>query len=309
MDINQLEAFLAVAEEKGFSRAALRLNRTQSAVSQIIHKLEDELGEVLIDRGSRDGALTPAGALLSDYARRLVRLRSEAEAAVAELGSLKRGRLQLAANEYTCLYLLPVLDRFRKACPQIEISVRRSLATRIPDEVADRMVELGILSYRPEGERFLSAVVYTDELAFVVGPEHPLAREKSVRIEDLGAENFVAHEVASPLRRQVIAAFSQKRTPLNMGVELPSLEAIKRFVAMGNGVAFVPGLTIEREIERGELIRIPVEGLRFERQLRLIQRRQAPPSHAASAFLNVVRSLAVDPGPPFEYRVETSGEK
>lgn len=304
-----MEAFLAVAEEKGFSRAAARLNRTQSAVSQVIHKLESELGEVLFERGSRDGALTPAGVVLSDYARRLVKLRSEAEAAVAELRSLKRGRLQLAANEYTCLYLLPVLDRFRKACPQIEVSVRRSLATKIPDQVADRMVELGILSYRPEGDRFLSAVVYTDELAFIVGPGHPLAREKSVRIEDLGAENFVAHEVASPLRRQVIAAFSRKKTPLNMGVELPSLEAIKRFVAMGNGVAFVPGLTIEREIKRGELVRIPVEGLRFERQLRLIQRRQAPLSHAASAFLNVVRQLTIDPGAPFEYRIESSIEK
>lgn len=304
MDINQLEAFLAVSDEKGFSRAAARLKRTQPAVSQMIRKLEGELGEVLFERGSRDGALTPAGTVLSDYARRLIKLRSEAEAALAELKSLERGRLQLAANEYTCLYLLRVLDRFRKLCPQIEVSVRRSFATRIPDEVAERVVELGVLSFRPEGERFRSTAVYMDELAFVVSPDHPLAQEKSVKIENLGAENFIAHEVASPLRRQVIAAFARHKTPLNMGVELPSLEAIKRFVAMGNGVALVPGLAAEREIARGELIKIPVEDLRFERHLRLIQRRQAPLSHAAAAFLKVVRSLASDPGSPFEYRAE-----
>lgn len=304
MDLNQLEAFLAVAEEKGFSRAAARLNRTQPAVSQIIRKLEGELGEVLFERGSRDGALTAAGGVLTDYARRLIRLRGEAESALSELRSLERGHLQLAANEYTCLYLLRVLDRFRRLSPQIGVSVRRSLASRIPEEVADRGVELGVLSFRPEGERFRSTVVYTDELAFVVGPAHPLAKERSVKIENLGAENFVAHDVSSPLRRQVIAAFAEHKTPLNMGVELPSLEAIKRFVAMGNGVAFVPGLTVERELERGELVRVPVENLRFERHLRLIQRRQASLSHAAAAFMKVVRTLARDPGPPFEYRPE-----
>lgn len=304
MDINQLETLLAVSEEKGFSRAAARLHRTQPAVSQVIRKLEGELGEVLVERGSRDGALTAAGAVLGDYARRLIKLRAEAETALAELKSLERGRLQLAANEYTCLYLLRVLDRFRKVCPQIKVSVRRSFATNIPDEVAERVVELGVLSFTPEGDRFRSIAVYTDDLEFVVGQGHPLAGMKSVSVADLGAENFIAHEVDSPLRRQVIAAFAQHRTPLNMGVELPSLEAVKRFVAMGNGVAFVPGLTVEREVERGELIRIPVEDLRFERRLRLIQRRQAPLSYAAAAFLKVVRALTTDPGAPFEYEVE-----
>src|ERR1700739_662958 len=106
MDIAQLETFLAVAEEKGFSRAAARLHRTQPAVSQVIRKLESDLGEVLFERNSRDGTLTAAGEVLHDYARRLVKLRAEAASAIQELKSLERGRLQLAANEYTCLYLL-----------------------------------------------------------------------------------------------------------------------------------------------------------------------------------------------------------
>jgi DNA-binding transcriptional LysR family regulator len=105
----------------------------------------------------------------------------------------------------------------------------------------------------------------------------------------------------------VIAAFAKHKTPLNMGVELPSLEAIKRFVAMGNGVALVPGLTAEQEIKSGELVRVPVEALRFERHLRLVHRKQAALSHAAIAFLKVVRSLASDSGWPYEFRVERSG--
>lgn len=307
MDIAQLETFLAVAQEKGFSRAATRLHRTQPAVSQVIRKLEDDLGEVLFERSSRDGTLTAAGEVLRDYAQRMIKLRGEAASAIQELKTLERGRLQLAANEYTCLYLLRVLDQFQQLYPQVGVTVQRSLASKIPEDVLQRTIEIGILSFQPEGEHFKSIAVYTDELAFVVSPRHPIAREKRVSIEDLGAENFIAHNVPSPLRRQVIAAFARHKTPLNMGVELPSLEAIKRFVAMGNGVALVPGLTVERELASGELVRVSVEALRFERHLRLVHRKRAALSHAAIAFLKVVRSLASEQGWPFEFRVERPG--
>ncbi len=307
MDINQLETFLAVAEERGFSRAAARLHRTQPAVSQVIRRLEGDLGEVLFERSSRDGTLTAAGEVLRDYAHRMLKLRAEAKSAIEELKNLERGRLHLAANEYTCLYLLQVLDRFRRLCPQIGVTVHRSLASRIPEQVLDRTVEMGILSFSPGGEQLKSIAVYTDELTLVVSPQHPLARERRVAIEDLGAENFVAHNVPSPLRRQVIAAFAKHKTPLNMSVELPSLEAIKRFVAMGNGIALVPGLTAEQEIKSGELVKIGVDALRIERPLRLVHRKQAALSHAAVAFLKVVSSLAADSGRPFQFHVERSG--
>jgi DNA-binding transcriptional LysR family regulator len=198
MDIHQLETFLAVVEEKGFSRAAKRLHRTQPAVSQVVRKLEEDLGEVLFERSARDGTLTAAGEVLCDYARRMLTLRTEATSAMDELKSLDRGRLLIAANEYTCLYLLPILDRFRRLCPQIGVSIQRSLASRIPDELLQRTIEIGILSFRPEGDLFKSIAVYTDELALVVNPDHPLAREKGIAIEDLGAESFIAHNVPRP---------------------------------------------------------------------------------------------------------------
>jgi DNA-binding transcriptional LysR family regulator len=270
----------------------------------VIRKLEGDLGEVLFERSARDGTLTAAGEVLRDYAQRMLALRSEASSAMEELKSLDRGRLLIAANEFTCLYVLPVLDRFRRLYPQVAVSVQRSLASRIPDELLQRTVELGILTFRPEGDLFKSTVVYTDQLAFVVNPDHPLAKEKNVTIEDLGAENFIAHNVSSPLRRHVVEAFEKHKTPLNMGVQLPSLESVKRFVAMGNGVALVPELTVSRELAAGELVQVPVEGLRLERHLRLVHRKRANLSHAAAAFLKVVRSLAQERGAPYEFRVE-----
>ncbi len=244
MELNQLETFLAVAEERSFSRAAVRLHRTQPAVSQVIRKLEESVGETLFDRAARDGSLTAAGVLLRDYALRLLALRREASSALDELKSLERGQLQLAANEYTCMYLLPAIDAFRREFPHISVTVHRMLASRIPEELNLRTFELGVISFRPDPAQFRTIAVYGDSLAFIVSPQPSAGRRERVSINDLGEELFVAHNVTSPLRRKVIEAFQRYRTPLNMGIELPTIEAIKRFVAMGNGVALVPHLTV-----------------------------------------------------------------
>ncbi len=307
MELNQLETFLAVAEERSFSRAAARLNRTQPAVSQVIKKLEQGVGERLFDRAARDGALTASGTLLRDYARRLLALRREAASALGELKTLERGELQLAANEYTCMYLLPALDAFRRTAPHVHVAVNRTLASRIPDELNLRTFELGVISFRPDPEQFRSIAVYGDSLDLIVSPRHTLARRERIAIADLGSELFVAHNVASPLRRKVIEAFQRYRTPLNMAIELPTIEAIKRFVAMGNGVALVPHLTVARDLEAGDLVRVPVDELEMRRVLRLVYRRQATLSHAARAFLRTLRALAREQGPPFYYQVERAG--
>jgi DNA-binding transcriptional LysR family regulator len=304
MDLYQLETFLAVAEEKGFSRAAIRMRRTQPAISHAIHKLEEEIGQPLFERASRDATLTATGKLLRSFAERLLRLRGETITALEELRSLERGRLTIAANEYTCLWLLPVLDEFRRDFPQIGVTVQRSLASQIPDQLLERAVEFGILSFRPEDARLHAIAVYTDSVAFVVDPKHPLANQKQVSIRELGTQNFIAHTVASPLRQRVIETFARHKTPLNMGVELPSLEAIKRFVARGQGVALVPGLTVQPELARGELVQVAVPELKIARRLWLVHRARATLSHAGLAFLDIVKALAADRGHPFAFRSE-----
>jgi len=304
VDLFQLETFLAVAEERSFSRAATRLHRTQPAVSQAIAKLETELGEILLERSSRDGTLTDAGEVLRDYAVKLLNLRGEAAGALNELRELHRGRLNLAANEYTCLYLLPVLDEFRRQNPRIKVTVQRSLASRITDDVLVYSVEIGVLSFRPDDPQIKSVVVYRDELDFVVNPNHPLAKEEEVSIRQLGAQNFIAHNISSPQRQKVIETFRRHKTALQMGVELPSLEAIKRFVEMGNGVALVPGLTVRTEVASGALVRVRVRELQLERKLRLVYRRQASLSHAAVAFLKIVEAYAAAHGDPYSFHAE-----
>ncbi len=292
MDLFQIETFLAVAREGSFSRAAKKLYRTQPAVSQTVRKLEQELGEALFDRSSRDGILTDAGRVLQDYAEKLLNLRAEALTALEELRQMYRGHLVIAANEFTCLYLLAVVDEFRRLHPMIKVTVQRSHARRIPNELLNHNADLGVITFHPDDPALRSVVVYRDELTFVVPPGHPLASAKQVSIHQLGTEYFVAHNVPSPFRDKVLETFQRKKVSLNMEVELPSIEAIKKFVARGNGVALLPGICVQAEVARGDLVTVPVPELRLERKTRLVYRKASAPSHAASAFLQVAEAFA-----------------
>ena len=304
MDLFQLETFLAVARERSFSRAAQRLHRTQPAVSQTVRKVEEELGEVVFDRSSRDLVLTDAGQVLHEYAKELLNLREEARRSLRELRSLHQGNLTIGANEFTTLYLLPVLHRFRRLCPGVKVTVQRSLASRIPHELMNHAVELGMLSFRPAEPLLRSIVVYGDELAFITHPSHPLASLRRVSIRQLGALSFVAHNVTSPYRAKVLEAFQRHKTPLNMDVELPTIEAIKKFVAMGNGVALVPAIAVRTELDRGELAQVPVQELKLQRRLRIVYRKGASLSHAARAFLKVSEAMAQERDGQYLYQRE-----
>jgi DNA-binding transcriptional LysR family regulator len=291
MDINQLEVLVAVAQQKSFSRAAETLHRTQPAVSQAIRRLEAEIGEPLFDRSSKDGTLTAAGRVLFDFAQQMMNLRHGAHAAIKELKDLHRGKLTLSANEYTVMYLLPLLPVFRARHPHIKIEVKRSLASHIPAEILGRETEIGIVSFKPNDPAVASLPVLVDKLALIVPLDHPLAEKKVVSVRDLGAESFIAHNVRSPYRERVIRTFEKYKTPLNISMELPTLEAIKRFVEQGMGVALVPRLTAQSEIARSQVAALTVREMKLERRLHLVYRKGASLSHAAKAFLRVAREI------------------
>jgi DNA-binding transcriptional LysR family regulator len=298
MDLSQLEMLVAVAQEQSFSRAAGRVHRTQSAVSQAIQRLEAEIGSSLFDRSSRSGTLTEAGRVLYEYAQQMLNLRREARAAIQDVGTLRRGKISIAANEYTVLHLLPVLSAYRVRHPHITVAIKRSLASHIPSEVLAREAEIGIVTYRPAQPALTVVPVAKDEIALLVAPGHPLAGRATVSIRDLGAETFLSHNVRSPYRERVVRTFERYRTPLHIAMELPTLEAVRRLVVLGLGVALMPRRAAEAEIARGEIVAIGVREMRFERPVHLVYRSKAL-SHAALAFVQCARELyrATEDGP------------
>ncbi len=289
MELAQLEVFLAVARERSFSRAAEKLYRTQPAVSIVIRKLEEAVGQPLFVRGARDVKLTDAGALLHDYAERLLNLREEIGRGMRDLRGLRRGHLSLGVNESSIHALLPALARFRRLHPQVHIAVHRTFSRDIPREVVNYRLDLGVGSFVPQDANLAAAEIFRDELTFVVPPRHRLARRRVVDIAEAGAETFVAHIVDSPYRWRVIQLFEKHRVPLDMSVELPTIESIKRFVLMGMGVAIVPRMCVRWEVERRALVEVKIRQLKMPRHLYLISRRGVRLSHAALAFVRLVR--------------------
>ncbi len=288
MDLSELKIFLAVAQERSFSRAAAKVHRTQPAVSQAVRRLEVDLGEQLFDRSSKNGTLTDAGRVLENYGQRLVRLAEETESAMRELRDLRRGRVLVGANEAAVHTLLPLIARFRVKHPEIAIDVRRVPARQIAVEVQQGSLDFGALTFHPTEPGLVEVTVGTDELVLLVPPSHPLARRRKVTMEDVSGEPVVAHNDPSPARERVLRLFQERQIELKMMIALPSLDGIKRAVEMKQGVALLPRRCAVTEIASGRLVAIPVAGLSRRRVVNLVCRRDHR-SHAADAFLEVAQ--------------------
>jgi DNA-binding transcriptional LysR family regulator len=288
MDLAALQVFQAVARERSFSRAAEKLYRTQPAVSIAMRKLEDSVGQPLFIRGSGARMLTDAGVLLLEYAERMLNLREEIRKGIIELGGLERGQVSVGVNESSIHALLPALGRYRQLHPGIHIRVQRVFSRDVPREVLRHQLDIGVISYLPEGRELAAIEFYRDALVLVVWAGHRLAKRREVDISALGEETFVAHIVESPYRRRVIQMFARHRVPLRMDVELPTIESIKRFVEMRKGVAIVPRMCVEREIARDDLRMIRIRQMRIVRRLYLVYRQDRPLSAAAKELVEIV---------------------
>jgi DNA-binding transcriptional LysR family regulator len=257
-------------------------------VSQSVRRLEASVGERLFDRATKDATLTDAGRLLRDYAERLLRLSEEAETAVKDLRDLRRGRVLIGVNEASVHAVLPLVQRFREAHPLVHVDERRIPARQIGAEVSQGSLDFGVLTFQPAEPRLSSIVLGHDELVMLVPPSHPLARTREVTLSECARQTVIAHNDPSHVREHVLRLFEQHHIPANILVSLPSLEGIKRAVAMQMGVALLPRRCAESEISRGELVALAMPEIRLRRQVRLVFRKAPERSHAAAAFLGTV---------------------
>jgi len=296
MELYPLKVFLTVATERSFSRAGEKLLRTQPAISIAIQRLESDLKEKLIDRSGRELLLTDAGRVVLEFAKRFQNLESDLENSLRELKDNYAGRLAIGANETAALYLIPHIEQYRRLFPKVKIQVRRSESSKIPSHLLDGELELGVLSYDPADDHLMTQVLYIDRLALVVSPRHRFAGRTDISIAELDMETFIAHNVISPYREAVLREFQRQKVPLNMDVEMPTVETIRRLVQDNEGVAFLPRMCVEQEIKADLLREIRVKELNIERKIRLVYPARRALSHAAKAFLDVVRRGSAEAG-------------
>jgi len=300
LDGDRLLVFVTVARERGFSRAARTLGKTQSAVSQAVLHLERELGQPLLVRDGRSSHVTEAGAALLEDAERILADMERARDRLASLGAMKTGRLRIGASDTLACYVLPaVLAAFRDRHPGVDLHLdnRPSPATAL--EVAERRVDVGVVALplptslesrgRPLRERVVVEALAPYEDVVICPPSHPLARRTKARARDLAAEPLLLLDRSTGTRAFLDAEFARDGVRPRVAMEMSSVEVLKRLVGLGFGVSVVPALSVERETEGGSLGRVPLVGAKKDRKIGLVTHATGALSSAASAFVEVAR--------------------
>lgn len=288
MELDQITAFLEVARNQSFSRAAEKLYRTQPAISAQIRSLEQECGEKLFDRLGRKIFLTRPGEILLDYAEQLVALHRETLQRVKEANGTAAGRLVVGANEATCLYVLPqVFAEFKRKHPQVAISIYRSFSHKILQKMAENQVDLGIVTL-PVTQNNLRVIPFFEDVLWVVmPPSHRLAKRASIKLEDMTGEPLIFPK-GGHTRELLEKIFRKHRDRLQISMELASVETIKKFVGAGLGISLLSRSYAEMEIRSGVLKLIPLQGVDLRRKLGLVYRTDRRLSLAAQAFAELL---------------------
>jgi DNA-binding transcriptional LysR family regulator len=295
VEFYQLEDFVAVVEEESFSRAAIRVFRTQSAVSQAIKRLEEELGTSLLDRDTHGFAPTESGRMVLDYARRILGIRDELVHIIEGLREAVLGRVSIAAHESAAHYVLPeVLKEYRRRHSAIQIEIQRVPVELIPRHVLERRADLGFVTSSAPFRDLRSIELLRDPLVLVVPPGHHLAGRADVQVRELGNEHFIAHHVRTPTTENVFALFEEHHTPLHIAARLWSYENVKEFVKQGMGIAVVPRLCVKKELTEHSLLEVPLSGLDFSRSVQVIFLDEHQLPDAARSLLELIRNWKWD---------------
>ena len=291
MELDQVTAFLEVARQRSFSRAAEKLYRTQPAISAQIRALEQELGQKLFDRSGRKIFLTPAGDVLYEYGEKLVALHRETLQRVLEVQDAVAGKLVVGANEATCLYVLPqVFAGFKRKYPQVGISIYRNFSHKILQKMAEHQVDIGIVTLPVTQNNLKVMPIFEDELQVVVPAKHPLAKRAAVKIEDLVPEPLIFPK-GGHTRELLDKIFRKYQHQLHISMELASVESIKKFVGAGLGISLLSRTYAEMETKSGILKLIPLQGMQLVRRLGLVYRTDHYLSRAVQAFADVAASV------------------
>ncbi|WP_321531165.1 selenium metabolism-associated LysR family transcriptional regulator [uncultured Desulfuromonas sp.] len=290
VDIRRLEVFCKVVDLGSFTRAAEAALLSQPSVSEHIRTLEEHYNEKLIDRLGRRAQPTHAGKILYQYARRIIQLKDEADQAIKQFQGNLSGKLAVGASTIPGAYLLPpMIDSFKSSYSSIELMLKISGTTAVVEEILKGTLELGLIGTMWKDQRVECEEMFSDELVLTVYPDHPWAKKSSVYPGELLEMPFILREPGSGTRIEMTQGLKKA------GVEVPhfqvvaevgSNEAVRQGVRSRIGVAILSSLSVAEDIERGNLVMVPIEGVSMPRSFYLVQRRNRQLSPLATAFYN-----------------------
>ncbi|TAM61056.1 LysR family transcriptional regulator [bacterium] len=290
MELRNLSTFLTVAKTLSFTRAAEELNYAQSSLSAQVQALERELGSPLFERLGKRIALTESGRRLVRYAERLVNLEREALNSVPE-GGEPAGLLTVGACEWLCADLLPrTLQSMRERYPEVRLTIRPDACSRLLAAVSGGTLDVAFLADERVRQADISTEVLQSESLIVIAPhDHRLAPRKRVRPEELAGETFVVPRLACTYLEPLFTAMAACGASPGPLVEFGSVEAIKRCVEAGVGLAVTARTSVRVELEEGRVAALACAVPAFRQHIQLIRHRDKWLSPALSAFMEIAK--------------------
>jgi DNA-binding transcriptional LysR family regulator len=287
MDFEQLKTFQLVSRLKSFSRAAEKLGVTQPAISAQVRSLENEVGARLFDREGGKVTFTAAGRLFEPFAEHCLQCHSHILAGVSELYHSPRGEISVSTSEATSLYVLPnVFAQFKKLYSRVHLSIVRSERSRTLEAVFSREVDFGIVSLPVKDSRLLIHGIHKDEVALVTSVTHPLADRDSVKLDEILQYPLLMMKHGRQ-REKINHFFHSRDLQPRVAMELESSELLKRLIVAGIGIGFLPLTNVEADVAANLVKTMKVEGMRVQRELALVYRKDKTLTRAAQAFLEV----------------------
>ena len=289
MDFDRLKLFKDIAQSHSVSRGASLNGISQSAASQYLQDLEQDLGVALLDRGSRPLTVTEAGKLYLEMCRDILRKRDEFDAAIERLKSEVEGTVRVASIYSVGLSELSHLEQeFSRRYPQAKLEVEYLRPEKVYEAVATDRADLGLMSY-PEATKEVTVLPWREEqMVVAASPYHALAERSEIRPEDLDGLDFIGFDEDLPIRRDIDRFLREHHVQVNVTLHFDNIQMIKEAVAHGSGISIMPARIMETEIAQGRLVPIAIAAPELFRPVGIVHRRRKRFHRAGQAFLDLL---------------------
>jgi DNA-binding transcriptional LysR family regulator len=304
MNLDSLRVFCEVARQRSFSKAAEKLDVTQSAVSQTVQQVERELSAQLVDRRRRPLYLTPAGDRFFAAARDILDQFDRAVVEIRELENDVVGPITVASIYSVGLYHADAVARFMAAYPRATVRLQYLRPNVVVEAVLGGEATLGLMSY-PKPTKDLDVVPWREEeMVFVCPPNHPLAGRKTIRLEEAAEHSVVGFDPDLEIRKRTDAAFRKRKLEPRVVLEFDNIETVKQAVQVGSGISFLPEETVKQAAATGTLAVAKLDPPDLRRPVGIIFRRGKPLSAAAVKFIETLTGRSFEATEHLGFEVE-----
>ena len=290
MQIESLKVFCDLAETESFTKAAQINEVTQSAVSQQISSLERLFKSLLIERSKKKFRLTREGQVLYDYSKQVISTYDALYSKLQEIKDIISGTIRVATIYSIGLHdLPPYLKKFLKSYPTVNVHVEYRRANQVYEDVLGNVVDLGLVAYPTRDSKLEICPLRKDSLVLICHPQHPLAKNKSVRLKALNGQKFISFEPDIPTRKALDKILKEYSVRVQNVMEFDNIETVKRAVEIDAGVAIVPQGTVVQEVAKQTLAQVAIEDGEFYRPLAALYKKNKVLSPAMKQFLAVLK--------------------